>query len=125
MAYSTQRQQPEMPIHWIGSSLDDLRLFPEPVQDVMGYALYLAQCGERHAAAKSLRGQLRGMMQVSESHLGNAFRVVYTNKLRGAVYVLHAFLKKSKHGKATPRADVDLIQRRYHLAQRHYESKGE
>jgi len=114
-----------LPIQWVGSSLDDLRSFPEAVRDVMGYALYLAQCGERHGAVKLLRGQLRGLKQVSYSYLGNAYRVVYTSRLRGAVCVLHAFRKKAKRGTATPSADVDLIKRRYRLAKGHQQSTGE
>ena len=91
----------------------------------MGYALYLAQCGERHPSVKSLRGSLRGLMQVSDSYQGNAYRIVYTSKLRGSLYVLHAFQKKSKRGTETPRTDVELIQRRLRLAMEHHRSKGE
>ena len=44
------------PVIWVGSSRNDLREFPGLVQDHMGYALYLAQCGEKHRDAKALRG---------------------------------------------------------------------
>ena len=64
-------------------------------------------------------------MQVSDSFQCNAYRVVYTSKLPGAIYVLHAFQKKAKHGKATPREDVELIRRRYRLAGEHHRSMGE
>jgi phage-related protein len=47
--------------------------------------------------------------------------VIYTVKFAGAVYVLHAFQKKSKRGIATPRHEVDLIRARYELARAHYE----
>lgn len=44
------------PTYWVGSSKEDLRAFPDDVQDVMGYALELAQCGTKHPDAKSLKG---------------------------------------------------------------------
>jgi phage-related protein len=44
------------PVIWVGSSLKDLRAFPEPVQDHMGYALYVAQRGGRHRDTKMLSG---------------------------------------------------------------------
>lgn len=44
------------PVIWVGSSRKDLQEFPGLVQDHMGYALYLAQCGEKHRDAKALRG---------------------------------------------------------------------
>ena len=64
-------------------------------------------------------------MQVSDSHQGNAYRMVYTVKLAGALYVLHAFHKKAKHGAATPRTEVELIRRRYRLALEHHRIIGE
>jgi len=54
------------PVIWVGSSRKDLREFPEPVQDHMGYALYLAQRGGKHRDAKALsgwRGRGRGARQ--------------------------------------------------------------
>ena len=42
------------PVHWIGSSLDDLREFPAKVQDDIGYALYVAQLGGKHGTGQSL-----------------------------------------------------------------------
>jgi phage-related protein len=104
----------------MGSSLDELRAYPEGVQDVVGYALYLAQQGRVHPLAKPLTGQLGGLMEVVADHAGNAYRSVYTLKLRGAVYVLHVFQKKSKRGIATPRHVVDLILRRRRQAAAHY-----
>jgi len=56
-------QVPLKPVHWVGSSLDDLRGCPEDVQDVVGYALFLAQGGGRHPAAKRLKGDLGGLVE--------------------------------------------------------------
>jgi phage-related protein len=51
-------------------------------------------------------------MEVVSDHRGDTFRAVYTVKLAGRVYVLHAFQKKSKTGIATPKAEIDLIKQR-------------
>ena len=44
------------PVIWLGSSLSELKTFPAAVQDEMGYAVYLAQCGQKHVSAKPLKG---------------------------------------------------------------------
>jgi phage-related protein len=87
------------PLVWVGSSREDLKAFPEEVRHVMGYALYLAQVGGKHPDAKPLRGFGGGrVLEVVDDHDGDTYRAVYTVKLRGAVYALHAFQKKSKKG---------------------------
>jgi phage-related protein len=82
----------------------------------MGYALFLAQMGERHATmAKTLKGfGGRAVVEVKQSHDGNAYRAVYTVRYADAVYVLHAFQKKSKTGIKTPKPDLNLIAKRVH-----------
>jgi phage-related protein len=109
------------PVEWVGSSLDDLREFPEEVQQVIGYALYLAQCGEKHNFAKPLKGfKGAGVLEVVEDFDGDTYRAVYTVKFEGVVYILHAFQKKSKHGIATPKQDIELIEARFKRAKEHY-----
>jgi phage-related protein len=109
------------PVEWVGSSLDDLREFPEEVQQVMGYALYLAQCGEKHNCVKPLKGfKGAGVLEVVEDFDGDTYRAVYTVKLESAVYVLHAFQKKSKHGIATTKQDIELIKARFKRVKEHY-----
>lgn len=103
---------------WVGSSRKDLRAFPEPVQDHMGYALYVAQRGGKHRDSKSLSGfGGAGVVEVVKDFRGDAFRAVYTVKIAGAVYVLHAFQKKSKTGRVTPRRDIELIKQRLREAE--------
>lgn len=110
------------PVEWIASSLDDLKDFPEEVQQVMGYALYRAQCGEKHPDAKPLKGfQGTGVLEVIENFDGDTYRSVYTVRFEGVVYVLHSFQKKSKHGIATPKQDIELIEARLKRAKEHYE----
>jgi phage-related protein len=102
------------PLIWRGTSKTDFVAFPSAVQRDMGYALFLAQMGERHPTkAKTLKGFGGGtVVEVKESHDGNAYRAVYTVRYAGAVYVLHAFQKKAKTGVATPKVDTKLILKR-------------
>jgi phage-related protein len=110
----------------VGSSLKDLRACPDEVQDVVGYALFLAQEGKgkrRHPAAKSLKGALGGLVEVVADHASGTYRAVYTAKVANAVYVLHIFQKKATHGIATPKHELDLIKARLRWAERH--ARGE
>jgi len=107
------------PVLWVGSSLRDLREFPDAVQERMGYALYVAQRGGKHRDAKTLTGFGGvGVVEIIKDHRGDTFRAVYTLRYRGAVYVFHAFQKKSKSGRETPLRDVEMIQRRLREAER-------
>ena len=109
------------PVVWIASAKSDLLTFPEEVKDVMGFALYVAQQGGKHAAAKPLRGfGGAGVLEIVESHDGDTFRAVYTVRLAGRVYVLHAFQKKSKSGIATPQAEIDLNKSRLKRAEQEH-----
>lgn len=111
----------DKPLFWIGSSLDDLREFPEEVKRVMGFALWRAQEGRKHVNAKPLKGfGSAGVLEVVEDDHGGAYRAVYTVKFAGAVYVLHAFQKKSTKGIATPKREIDLIIERLKRAEEHY-----
>ena len=101
------------PLIWVGSSREDLREFPELVQDHIGYALYVAQRGGKHRDTKTLTGLGgAGVAEVVKDYRGDTFRAVYTVWFAEAVYVLHAFQKKSKRGRETPRLDIELIKRR-------------
>ena len=100
------------PVIWLGDSLSELKTFPAAVQDEMGYAVYLAQCGQKHVSAKPLKGLGAGVLEVVSDHRGDTFRSVYTVRFVDRVFVLHAFQKKSKSGVATPKADIDLIMQR-------------
>lgn len=106
------------PVVWIGSSQQELRKLAGGVRDVFGYAIYLAQTGKKHPSAKSLRGfGGASVLEVVED-----YRAVYTVKFPEAVYVLHVFQKKSTHGIATPRHEIELIRDRLRRAQEMHES---
>lgn len=110
---------------WIASSLDDLKEFPESVRQTMGFAIFQAQCGGRHVNTKLLKGFGGGsVLEVVEDFDGDTFRAVYTVRFADAVYVLHAFQKKSKKGIATPRRDIDLIKARLRMAGQIHEARS-
>lgn len=87
----------------------------------MGFALRQAQRGGKHMDAKPLKGfGGSGVLEIVEDHDGSKYRAVYTVKLAGVVYVLHAFQKKSKKGIKTPRHELDLVRRRLKIAEDDY-----
>lgn len=96
--------------------------FPSEVRSNMGYALGLAQLGGKHAQAKPWKGEGPGVFEVVERHDGDAFRAIYTVRFADAVYVLHAFQKKSPSGVRTAQSDVDLIGERLKRARQDHEA---
>ncbi|WP_353931896.1 type II toxin-antitoxin system RelE/ParE family toxin [Okeanomitos corallinicola TIOX110] len=118
----TEKQ--EKPLKWIASALDDLKNFPEDVKDVMGYALDLAQHGQKHPDAKPLHGfSGAGVLEIVDDFDGDTYRAIYTVKFEGVVYLLHSFQKKSKTGIATPKQDIELIKNRLKEAQKDYQKE--
>lgn len=113
----------EKPLHWVGSSKDDLLAFPEVVKDEIGTALSVAQFGGKHPKAKPWKGEGAGIFEVVENYHGDAYRAVYVVRFERAVYVLHTFQKKSPTGIKTAKSDVDLITQRLHLARQDYEAR--
>ncbi len=106
------------PVVWVGSSRSHLASFPEDVKDAIGYALYIAQRGGKHANAKPLKGfGGAGILEIVEHHAGDTYRAVYTVRLAARVYVLHVFQKKSKAGIKTPKLEIYLIRSRLKRAE--------
>ena len=106
-------------VTWLGSSRADLKTFPDQVRRDLGQALYAAQCGETDPAAKPLKGFGGArVMEIVDRHDTNTYRAVYTAQFDEAIYVLHAFQKKSTRGIATPKHEIDLIRRRLADAER-------
>ncbi len=109
------------PVHWIGSTLRDLRKFPDEPRRVVGHALDQAQQGGKDATAKPLKGfKGAGVLEIVDDYDGDTYRAVYTVRFPGAIYALHAFQKKSKSGIATPKTDIELISKRIRDAEEHY-----
>jgi phage-related protein len=111
--------QQEKPLVWLGSSKKDLMALPLDVRKFFGHALDFAQRGEQHNTVKALKGfGSAGVLEVVENDQGGTYRAVYTVKFKEAVFVLHVFQKKSKHGIATPKPDLDIIRERLKTAEK-------
>lgn len=87
-------------------------------------ALFVVQLGGMPESAKPWKGLGSGVYELVEDHRGDTFRAVYTVRIGDAVHVLHAFQKKSKSGIATPRPDVELIEKRLKAVLARYEASG-
>ena len=110
--------EPPKPLTWVGSSKRDYIRFPDQVQDDMGYALFVAQMGERPTNAKPLKGfKGAGVLEIVEDYDGDTFRAVYTVRFAQRLYVLHAFQKKSKRGIETPKREIRLVEQRLRAAE--------
>jgi phage-related protein len=99
------------PAIFVGSSRKDLQGFPVAVRSEIGQALFEAQIGDHPLNAKPLKG-LSGVLEIRDNFDGDTYRAVYTIRLQGVLYVLHAFQKKSTRGIATPQRHMDLIRQR-------------
>lgn len=113
----------EKPLFWIASSLSDLRAFPEAVQDKIGEALSLVQFGGKHPSTKPWKGTGPGLFEIVEDYRSDAYRAIYTVQFSDAVYVLHAFQKKSPTGIKARKRDVELVAQRLKQVQREYEAR--
>ena len=99
------------PLEFLGSSRDDLRKFPTEVRRVIGAELLRAQLGVMPTDFKPMPTVGKGVYEI-RVRLEGAWRVIYVAKFDAAVYVLHAFQKKTQQ---TPREDIDLAARRYRM----------
>jgi len=102
------------PICFVGSSLDDLRAFPQSARRAAGYQLDRVQLGLEPDDWKPMKGVGGGVREIRIREADGAFRVVYVTRFRESIVVLHCFQKKSEK---TARRDLDLIARRYRTLQ--------
>src|SRR5579862_6240764 len=95
---------PEQPrrLIWLVDSLVRLTGFPPMVRKKLGFAVYQAQIGQKHETAKMLHGFAETVWQVRADDPSGTYRAVYVAQFGDAIYVLHAFQKKSKSGISTP-----------------------
>ena len=101
------------PVVWLGDTKRNIRTFPEGAQKLIGDELQLLQFGGMPKDAKPFKGVGSGVLEIALRYDKEAYRTVVAVQPGKKIYVLHAFQKKSKQGIATPKADVDLIKRRY------------
>jgi phage-related protein len=101
---------------WIGASKKELLEFPEEVIDEVGYILYRVQNNQNHPNIKALKG-FNGVFEIVSDYQTDTYRTVYAIKLSNAIFILHAFQKKSKSGIKTPKQNVNIIKERLKKAQ--------
>jgi phage-related protein len=98
------------PLRFIADSLKSIRSFPSPVRQDVGFQLDRVQRGEQPEDFKPFPTIGPGVEELRIRDESGAFRVIYTSRLAEAVFVLHAFQKKTQ--KTAP-ADIDLAKARY------------
>lgn len=99
------------PVRWVGNSLSDLRRFPDEARREMGFQLDSVQSGEMPDDFKPMSSVGSGVyeIRVRESR-GDQYRTLYVAKFEEAIYVLHAFQKKTQK---TEKRDLDIARKRY------------
>ena len=96
-------------LNFIGSSLDDLKNFPDEARKVAGFELYSVQRGLDPSDWKPMPRIGRGVKEIRIHVLGE-WRIIYVAKFEDAVYVIHSFQKKIQK---TSRHDIELASKRY------------
>ncbi len=104
------------PVVCVGSSKDDISALPAPVKVPFGHRLREAPAGRMPLDTKPLPQIGTGVLELRERFDGNAYRLMYVVALRHAVYVLHAFIKKSTSGIGMPKREIELIEARLRRA---------
>ena len=97
------------PLNFLGSSLDDLRNFPEEARKAAGFELHAVQCGFEPRDYKPMSSIGRGVKEIRIHVLGE-WRIIYVAKFEDAVYVLHSFQKKTQK---TSQHDIEIARKRY------------
>lgn len=100
------------PISWIRAALKQFEKFPEGTRTVCLAALTIAAEGGKADIAKPMHGLGSGVCEIALRYRGDAFRVVYTVQFAEAIWVVHAFQKKSTQDTKTPIREIDLIKDR-------------
>src|SRR5512145_2126606 len=96
---------------WLGSSREDLRAFPDAARRTAGFQLFRVHLGLDPDDWKPMPSVGLGVREI-RIRTEAQHRVVYVTRFEEAIYVLHAFQKKSRK---TARADVTLARSRYRL----------
>jgi phage-related protein len=102
------------PVRFVGSARDDLAAFPKTARTRAGHELFMIQVGRDPDDWKPMSSVGPGACEIRVRDRSGAYRVIYVAKFTDAVYVLHAFQKKTQK---TARADLDLAMQRYRIAQ--------
>ncbi len=103
---------PIKPLEFLGSSRDDLAAMPANVRHDIGVELMRIQFGGQPTDFKPMSTVGSGAYEIRVRDASGAFRAIYVAKFEAAVYVLHAFQKKTQQ---TAKADIELAKVRYKL----------
>lgn len=98
------------PIHWIGTTLEDIKQFPDNIKREIGFDLDLVQQGLLPRDYKAMQNLGSGIMEIRVRDISGAFRLIYVAKFENAIYCLHSFQKKTQ--KTSPK-DLAIIKTRY------------
>ena len=101
------------PIRFVGGARDDLAAFPKSARTRAGYDLFMVQVGRNPDNWKTLTSVGPGACEIRVRDSAGAYRVIYVARFAEAVYVLHAFHKKTQK---TARSDLNLAKERYRIA---------
>jgi phage-related protein len=107
--------KPRRPLHWMGSTKKDVTAFPEGTKRVMGFCLNKLQEGEFDERIERMSGEKlkkANVVEIRDNFDGDTFRTMAAIRFPEAIYVLHAFKKKSHKGKKTPQREIDTILKR-------------
>ncbi|MDO4224078.1 MAG: type II toxin-antitoxin system RelE/ParE family toxin [Acinetobacter sp.] len=97
-------------IQFLGTSLDDIRDFPDDIKQDAGYQLHKVQTGEMPDDFKYMRTVGVGVVEIRLRDSNGIYRVIYTAKFADTVYVLHAFTKKTQK---TASSDLAIAKSRF------------
>lgn len=100
------------PVSWIKEARKDFEDFPAEARRFMLEALSVAAEGQKARIAKPMKGLGAGVFEIALRYRSDADRTVYAVELGEAIWIIHAFQKKSKTGIKTPKHKVDLIRER-------------
>lgn len=98
-------------IHFLGNSLKCLRDFPTDARQDAGYQLDLVQRGKQPNDFKPMLTVGKGVEEIRIREDSGIYRIIYTARIAGAVYVLHAFQKKTQR---TSQTDIEIARKRFH-----------
>ena len=119
MKDSTQNRE----LIYLGSSKKDSDKLPLDVKEVFVEALRMSLKGEIHEDAKMFRYHGSGVFEVVANHRSSTFREIYLARYPEVIFVIHIFQKKSTKGIATPKPDLEVIEKRLKWAEQIYEER--
>jgi phage-related protein len=105
-------QRSTRPVSWIKAARKEFDRFPDGARERILQALDIAAEGRTAGIAKPMTGLGAGVYEIALPFRGDAYRAVYTVQFRDAVWVVHAFQKKSRQGLKTPQSEIDVIRTR-------------